>query len=649
MRVVPLTFQPWFKTVIWGGQRLKEVYGGSCPEGAVGEAWILSTREGTESLILGGPYGGHRLNDLLDSSPADWLGTEVLAETGREFPLLMKIIDAATDLSMQVHPDAKMARSRGGDVLPKTECWWILDAASDARLYLGLREGASEDALRAAMDSGEIPSLVEACPVEPDDFFFVLAGAVHAIGGGTLLLEVQESSDTTYRLHDWGRVDAEGNPRPLHVEEGLEAARARPRRAGRTEGRPYPDLHYEREIRVECPEFIVERMRFKVPIQGRTTGRRFHLAVVLEGTVRVERQGKTFGPFKPWAPILLPAAPSMYRFVPERGPVTLALVAPGGGPIHESETGRVRLQKVLAGAGVGSRRGCEKLIEEGRVMVDGMTVDRLGTKVNPETQEIRVDGESIQGPESRIYILLNKPKGVVCTNRGDPQGRPRAVDLIHGEQRRIYTIGRLDLDSEGAILLTNDGAFANRISHPRFGIPKVYLVHVQGQVSPEAVDRLQKGIWFSDGKVSGFKVQVRRRLKASTWLRVVLTEGKNREIRRALARVGHPVKSLTRVRIGNLTLKGLRPGQSRRLTPEELKCLDLFSDSGATDLPEDIDDVFLPRIRKHRPRNAPRRSRPGERGPSREKSNRGRGRKASASRPPRRNTTRKQPRQTRRK
>lgn len=647
MKVVPLTFQPYFKTVIWGGQRLQEVYGASCPQGSIGEAWIVSTRKGRESLILGGPYGGRRLNDLLESSPADWLGTEVLAETGRDFPLLVKIIDAATDLSVQVHPDARMARSRGGDVLPKTECWWILDAASDARLFLGLREGVAEEALRAAMDSGEIQNLVEAHPVEPGDFFFVPAGAVHAIGGGTLLLEVQEASDTTYRLFDWGRVDAGGSPRALHVEDGLEAARARPRRAGRTEGRSYPDLHYAREIRVECPEFIVERMRFEAPVEGRTSGRRFHLAVVLEGTVRVERQGKTYGSFTPWAPIFLPAAPSVYRFVPESGPVTLALMAPGAGPLHESEMGRVRLQKVLAVAGIGSRRGCEKLIEEGRVMVDGLAVDRLGTKVNPETQEIQVDGERVRGPESRIYILLNKPRGVVCTNRDDQQGRPRAVDLIHGEPRRIYTIGRLDLDSEGAILLTNDGAFANRISHPRFGIPKVYLVHVQGQVPPEAAERLQKGIWFSDGKVSGFKVQVRRRLKTSTWLRVALTEGKNREIRRALARVGHPVKSLTRVRIGNLTLKGLRPGQFRPLTPEELKRLDLFKGSGAPDYPEEIDDVFLPSIRKHRPRNASRRSRPGDRRAPREKPRRGSGRSgrgASTSRHERRKSTRQQSR-----
>jgi len=569
----------------------------------VGEAWIASSREGAESRIQGGPHDGRTIADLVQNDAVAWLGRDVVAESGPEFPLLVKIIDAATDLSMQVHPDERLARRLGDEARAKTECWWILAAEPEARLYLGLKPDVSDEALREGIAGGAFEDLVESHALEPGDFFFVPSGAVHAIGGGVLLLEIQEASDTTYRLYDWGRVDADGKPRELHVEQGLEAARARPRNLGRVTPRPVADLPYVREVMVNADEFTVERLRFDSSVEGRTDGRRFHLAVVLEGRVRLEIEpprGPSLGPFSPWTTIMLPADLGRYTFRPEGGGVTLALAAPGKTPLLATSGVGIRLQKVLAAAGVGSRRECERMISDGRVSVDGVVIEEMGTRVDPEQQEIHVDGERLRPPESKAYYLLNKPRGVVCTNHDD-QGRVRAIDLIPGEARRIFTIGRLDVDSEGAILLTNDGAFSLAVAHPRYGVPKVYLVQVRGRMTPEDLERLNKGVWLSEGKAGRFQVRVRRVQTGSTWLRVTMREGKNREIRRVFARVGFPVKSLKRARIGHLSIKGLKPGEARRLTPDEVEQLRRHDAGGTTELPDDIDDCLLPRLPRRRP------------------------------------------------
>jgi len=205
---------------------------------------------------------------------------------------------------------------------------------------------------------------------------------------------------------------------------------------------------------------------------------------------------------------------------------------------------------------------------------------------------------------------------VVCTNR-DQAGRPRAVDLVAGERRRLYTIGRLDIDSEGAILLTNDGELALAVAHPRFAVAKVYLAHVRGRLEPADIQRIEKGVWLADGKVGGITVQVRRVLPASTWLRVILREGKNREIRRVFARLGYPVKQLKRVRIGPVSLKGLGPGQVRRLSAREVEALRTPSSHDVGLLAAGVDDGFLPpRPRLRRPAR-PVRAQGARRGPER--------------------------------
>lgn len=229
-----------------------------------------------------------------------------------------------------------------------------------------------------------------------------------------------------------------------------------------------------------------------------------------------------------------------------------------------------RLQKVLAAAGLGSRRSCEELIVAGRVEVDRKVVTELGTKVDPRSQEIRVDGERLPDP-SRVVYMLNKPVGVVTTNY-DPSGRPRVVDLVPGE-KRLFAIGRLDRMSEGLILVTNDGELANRLAHPRYGVEKKYLVQVAGAPTEETLDKLRRGVSLAEGVARVRRVAIRSQHKQSSVLEMVLDEGKNREIRRMLASLGHKVHQLKRVAVGSLSLGDLLPGQWRMLTWQELQRL----------------------------------------------------------------------------
>jgi 23S rRNA pseudouridine2605 synthase len=240
----------------------------------------------------------------------------------------------------------------------------------------------------------------------------------------------------------------------------------------------------------------------------------------------------------------------------------------------DAETGDgARLQKVMAAAGVGSRRHCEELILAGRVEVDGKTVRKLGTKVDTATQQVRVDGEVLKSAREPVYYFVNKPVGIVCTNY-DPAGRPRVVDLVPQQHdEHLYTVGRLDLSSEGLILVTNDGELANRLTHPRFGIEKTYLALVAGQMPQAEIDKLRTGVHLAEGVARCVSVHVRKALPQSTLLEIVLAEGKNREIRRILAKVGHKVLTLKRTAIGPVKLRDLKPGEFRRPTRDELKTL----------------------------------------------------------------------------
>ena len=241
-----------------------------------------------------------------------------------------------------------------------------------------------------------------------------------------------------------------------------------------------------------------------------------------------------------------------------------------GGSKSNKQSGPQRLQRVLASAGFGSRRQCEELIVEGRVEVDGKLVDQLGTQVDPKKSEIFVDGTPVR-PEKHVYFIVNKPPGVVTTNR-DPQGRTRVVDLIQ-ERERVFPVGRLDRNSEGLLLLTNDGDFAQQLAHPKFGVRKIYRVTVAGKIDNATIAKMRKGIHIAEGRVHVDGAKILRHRAKSTDLEILLREGKNREIRRILARMGHKVLSLQRIAIGPLRLGELPRGAYRALTATELRRL----------------------------------------------------------------------------
>jgi len=229
-----------------------------------------------------------------------------------------------------------------------------------------------------------------------------------------------------------------------------------------------------------------------------------------------------------------------------------------------------RLQKILASSGIASRRKSEELIRSGVVRVNGEVVDRLPAFADAEKDRITVQGKKLT-KESKVYFVLNKPGGVICTNR-DPRGRKKAVDLVP-VKKRIFCVGRLDADTTGVILLTNDTELANKLTHPRYGIPKTYVARVKGRISGESVERLKKGVWLSDGKTGRSAVKILKRGRNESLVRITISGGMNRQVRRMLAKVGLPVQSLKRTRIGKLTDKGIGVGKFRKLTQAEISYL----------------------------------------------------------------------------
>ncbi len=229
-----------------------------------------------------------------------------------------------------------------------------------------------------------------------------------------------------------------------------------------------------------------------------------------------------------------------------------------------------RLQKVLAAAGVDSRRKCEELILSGEVRVNRKVVDELPAFVDPDTDVITVYGKKIRAAQ-KVYFLLNKPRGVICTNR-DPRGRKKAIDLIHTDER-IFCVGRLDADTTGLIILTNDSELTNRLTHPRYGIAKTYVVRIKGEISGEQVVKLKKGVWLAEGKTGKASVKILKRRHNESSVEITIKQGLNRQIRRMLARIDMPVKSLTRTKVGKLTVRGLGVGKFRTLTRAEVAYL----------------------------------------------------------------------------
>ena len=233
------------------------------------------------------------------------------------------------------------------------------------------------------------------------------------------------------------------------------------------------------------------------------------------------------------------------------------------------ETDGIRLQKVLAEAGVGSRRACEQLIDQGRVEVDGKVVRTQGLRVDPQQAEIRVDGLRVVTARDLVHLALNKPKGVVST-MSDPEGRPSLGEYVADRRERLFHVGRLDADSEGLLLLTNDGELAHRVAHPSFGVAKTYLAEVAGPLPRDVGRRLREGVELDDGPASVDSFRVVGNAAGRVMVEVVLHEGRKHLVRRLLTAVGHPVQRLVRLRIGPVTLGDLRPGRTRALTRAEV-------------------------------------------------------------------------------
>lgn len=255
---------------------------------------------------------------------------------------------------------------------------------------------------------------------------------------------------------------------------------------------------------------------------------------------------------------------------------------------------RERLQKILAQAGVASRRAAEELIRQGRVRVNGEVITELGTKADPSGDEILADGKPVRFA-AKTYLILYKPRGVVTT-RSDPAGRPTVMSLVP-RIRGLFPVGRLDVNTEGLLLFTNDGSFAQRVTHPSYEVPRVYHAKVRGTPDPDVLARLVRGVNVEGERMA---VDAARVLEggANAWLEITLHEGKNREVRRVLESTGHPVSKLRRVALGPLTLRGLKPGQVRALSPAEIARL------------------LDPSSARHRPtRPATRRPRPRSRRP----------------------------------
>ncbi|MCD6365768.1 MAG: rRNA pseudouridine synthase [Planctomycetes bacterium] len=235
--------------------------------------------------------------------------------------------------------------------------------------------------------------------------------------------------------------------------------------------------------------------------------------------------------------------------------------------------GRARINKVLANAGVASRRGVEEMIGQGRVTVNGQLVVELPCFVDLAADRVCVDGRHIRparaGVEDKVYFLLNKPRGVVCTQR-DEAGRPRVVDLLPEIPQRVYPVGRLDVETTGLIVVTNDGELTDYLTHPRYGVVKTYVAEVVGFVEADHIEAVRRGVYLDGRRTQGAGVKVLRRNRKRTLLEIRLREGRNREVRRMLTRLGYKVTRLKRVAIGAITDRGLKIGSFRKLRPAEV-------------------------------------------------------------------------------
>jgi mannose-6-phosphate isomerase len=312
----PLTFTPVYKPYVWGGHRLPQRLGrASAPAlERYAESWELSDHPDGMSLVTGGPYAGQSLHALLRAH-----GRALTGRDGAAFPILVKILDAADRLSVQVHPDDETARKNGGEA--KTECWYVLDAEIGASVWAGLKPGVTPDRFRAALETGAVPDLLQRIPVARGDLLFIPGGRVHAIGAGCLILEVQQSSNTTYRVFDWNRKGMDGKHRELHVQQALRTIRwDDPAEVIVPPGPEQAQGGSRIRERVFCPYFKVEELTLSGPLDVRHDGNTFHALFVRTGALRISGNGFELV-VQPGTTVLLPAASPAYTLSPCQYPV----------------------------------------------------------------------------------------------------------------------------------------------------------------------------------------------------------------------------------------------------------------------------------------------------------------------------------------
>ena len=312
----PLIFEPIYKQRLWGGRRLESVYGRRLPSGNIGESWELSDRDDGMSLVAAGAMKGASLRELCANHPDRLVGKDF---RGGRFPILVKILDARQRLSLQVHPAPEHARDHKSE--PKTEMWYVLQCDRNSVLYAGLKKGINADILKKALADGSVLADIGVIPVRPHHALFIPAGLVHAVGEGCMLLEIQQNSDTTYRLYDWGRVGHDGKPRQVHPEKAFQAIKwdldiPRPIE-------PEASLGAETQI-VACEYFRVTRIELDGPMTVRHDGYSFSILFAAEGSFTVETSSALH--MKPGDTCLIPAFIDSWRLAPAQGQATVVRV-----------------------------------------------------------------------------------------------------------------------------------------------------------------------------------------------------------------------------------------------------------------------------------------------------------------------------------
>jgi len=302
IKLYPLVFEPILQDRIWGGTKLKTDLGKNIPTQTTGESWELSTVQDNVSVVKQGEYAGKPLTDLLERFPAEVLGTNVHQQFGTQFPLLFKFLDAKEDLSIQVHPNDELAKKRHNS-FGKTEMWYVMQADEGSRIIVGFKEKSSPEEYLDKLKNKNLIDILNEQPVKKGDVYFLETGTIHAIGAGIVIAEIQQTSDITYRIYDWDRVDANGNGRQLHVEEALEAMNYNPTDTKKQ----YTKNINESNVTVDCPYFTTNFL----PLQGSADiskdGNSFTVYICTEGDYSIDVAGESYS-FKKGDTVLIPAA-----------------------------------------------------------------------------------------------------------------------------------------------------------------------------------------------------------------------------------------------------------------------------------------------------------------------------------------------------